>query len=530
MTRTETTSVPAATVGLTEQAKRGKVIYLTGTSPSGGQITAVLGGSVTEIPAAALKCVNCHLENGRGKPEGGISPSNIGWDELTKPYGSTDAQGRKRPPYNATLLKRAITMGLDSAGRSLDQAMPRYRMSHVDVADLLAYLTVVGRELDPGLSAERVRIGVILAPLQLLPEMSLAVRAAVTAFVSKVNRAGGVYQREIELCFAESPARREDRAEAAIAFVKREHLFALAASFVAGAEVETTGRLDQEGVPLVGAQTLYPQTEFPLNRRVFYVTAGLLGQCRAVMRFAQASRPDKDRDSVLLLPQHANEGDDAIANGGITVLSKSIRTACADLGWGLRDCPDLTRGSNARVLAKQLANTKAAVVFSLLTAEPNLQLLREAAAQKCYPNCFFLGDLVGRDLFKAPHGFDRRIFLAFSSLPSQLPAGIEAYSELADEFNLPSAHLAAQFESLAAIKTLIQVLQQSGAELSRERVIEQLERLREYRTGFAPPLTFGPNRRVGATGGYIVTVDLINQKLVPVSGWLDDKITLGSER
>ena len=168
-------------------------------------------------------------------------------------------------------------------------------MAHSDLADLVSYLTVIGQERDPGLSANRVRIGVIVAPSRLLPEMDSAVRAVLTAFVSELNRAGGIYQREIELCFSESPEGRGDRAEAAIGFVKREQVFALAASFIAGAEGELARRLDSEGVPLVGAQTLYPQAGFPLNRQVFYLTSGLQGQSRSLIRFAYKRRTDKTR-------------------------------------------------------------------------------------------------------------------------------------------------------------------------------------------------------------------------------------------
>ena len=131
--------------------------------------------------------------------------------------------------------------------------------------------------------------------------------------------------------------------------------------------------------------------------------------------------------------------------------------------------------------------------------------------------------------FDAPPGFDRRIFLSFGSLPSQLPVGIRDYNALAEEFKLPTAQLAAQFESLAAMKALVQALQQAGAALSRERLIEQLETFHEYRTGFAPPLSFGPNRRVGANGAYVVTIDLINKKLVPVSDWVEGSATSQSD-
>jgi ABC-type branched-subunit amino acid transport system substrate-binding protein len=484
-------------------------------------MTAVFGNSISEIPAAAVKCVNCHLQDGRGKPEGGILPANIRWDELTKPYGSSGARGRKRPPYDAPLLKRSITMGLDSAGKSLDVAMPRYRMTHGDVADLVAYLKVLGRELDPGLSADRVRIGVILAPSRLFPEMSVAVRAAVTAFVSELNRAGGVYQRAIELCFTESPALRADRADAAIDFVKREQVFALATSFIAGAEGEVARRLDTEGVPLVGARTLYPQTDFPLNRRVFYLTAGLEGQCRALVRFAHDHHTAEVHGPLLLMPQDEEGSDEEVAKASLAQMAQSIEAGSADLGWKLEECAMSPAGINARADSQRLVKSGTNVVFSLLTAEQNVRFLRSAAARDWYPSFFLLGDLVGRELFDAPLGFDRRIFLSFGCVPTQLPFGIREYRKLADEYNLPQAQLAAQFESLAAMKTLVQALQQAGAALSRERMTERLESFHDYRSGFAPPITFGPNRRIGATGAYVAAVDLISKKLVPVSEWVD---------
>jgi hypothetical protein len=160
-------------------------------------------------------------------------------------------------------------------------------------------------------------------------------------------------------------------------------------------------------------------------------------------------------------------------------------------------------------------------VFSLLTAEANMEFLREAAARRWYPSCYLSGNLAGRELFDAPDGFDRRIFLAFGNIPSKLPAGMRSYGALAAKFRLQKAQLATQFEALAAMKALVRAAQASGAGLSRERLVEQLESLREYRTGFAPPTTFGPSRHAGASGAYVVTVDLVAKTLVPVTDWID---------
>jgi hypothetical protein len=50
--------------------------------------------------------------------------------------------------------------------------------------------------------------------------------------------------------------------------------------------------------------------------------------------------------------------------------------------------------------------------------------------------------------------------------------------------------------------------------------VEGLEKLYNFETGVTPPLTYGPNRRIGALGAHIVSVDLGNQRYVP-TGWYE---------
>src|SRR3989442_3256734 len=131
---------------------RGKQIYVRGTSPSGKEILAYLGESSMEMPGSAMACANCHGLDGQGKPEGGVSPSNLTWEALTKPYGVTHADGRQHPPYTERALELAITRGTDPAGNKLLRVMPRYQMSRDDLADLILYLKRLGNDLDPAIS------------------------------------------------------------------------------------------------------------------------------------------------------------------------------------------------------------------------------------------------------------------------------------------------------------------------------------------------------------------------------------------
>src|SRR5262249_20515008 len=146
-------SGPQAESRLTPQEQRGREIYLRGISSSGKEISAVMGNSGTQIPASSIACANCHGPEGRGKTEGGVSPTNLTWDSLTRPYTVTTPSGRQHSAYDEALLKRAITMGFDPAGNQLHVAMPRFRMSLEDMADLIAYIKKIGKSLDPGLTA-----------------------------------------------------------------------------------------------------------------------------------------------------------------------------------------------------------------------------------------------------------------------------------------------------------------------------------------------------------------------------------------
>ena len=55
--------------------------------------------------------------------------------------------------------------------------------------------------------------------------------------------------------------------------------------------------------------------------------------------------------------------------------------------------------------------------------------------------------------------------------------------------------------------TVGEALTRAGKDLSRETLISKLETLYEYDTGLTPRITFGPNRRIGATGAHIVALD-----------------------
>jgi cytochrome c553 len=167
---------------LSAQQRRGKQIYLQGTSPSGKEILAYIGDASLEVPGSAMACANCHGFDGRGKPEGGVIPSDLTAEALTKPYGLTHADGRKHPAYTERGLELAIRKGTDPAGNKLQVIMPRYEMSRDDMADLLLYLGRLGHDRDPGISDDQIALGTGGPTAGAAAELGQAITAVNVAF------------------------------------------------------------------------------------------------------------------------------------------------------------------------------------------------------------------------------------------------------------------------------------------------------------------------------------------------------------
>ena len=86
-------------------------------------------------------------------------------------------------------------------------------------------------------------------------------------------------------------------------------------------------------------------------------------------------------------------------------------------------------------------------------------------------------------------------------------AGASESSGLLQRNKIGSNHAAAQASAIAAARILVHALELCGKDLSRERLITTLEGLYEYDTGADAKDHFWPNRRIGALGAYVVTID-----------------------
>ncbi len=478
-----------------DRIERGRRIYVAGASPSGGEITAVMSDAGVEVPASAVPCASCHGRDGKGRAEGGVVPTDLTWMNLTKPYGLLHASGRKHPPYDARLLKRAIAMGIDPAGNALHVAMPRFRMSLQDMEDLVAYLQQLGREKDPGVGEASLQVGVLLPPPGPLSGMGGAVRDALVTRLDALNRQGGLYGRRVEARFLETPGPPEQRRAWTADFLERERIFAGLACFLAEADAELAALFEERGVPLIGPFTLHPRESFqssPSGRYVFYLLSGTEVQGRALVRFASGRWREKPRAAVIAPP---GEGFDS------AVVAASQAAAAA--GWPEPAVARLHPGAELEEL-RRLAEAKADPVFFLGSGAEAAAALRAFDRLGWHPRFLATAAAADSSLFGAPQAFEGSIFLALPSPPSGLDAAATA-----------------SHSALAAAEILIETLKRAGRDISREKLVDELERLRSFDSGYAPPVTYGPNRRLGARGAYVVRLDLKARTYAAEGGWVE---------
>jgi len=327
------------------------------------------------------------------------------------------------------------------------------------------------------------------------------------AYFAEINSRGGIYNRKIELRVMHGDSK------LTVPNVKRlideEQVFAIVSGLSAGAEDGVAALTQEKEVPFIGPSTLMPQRGAPVNRYVFYLLPGLKEQARALARFA-ANKTDTANSRVAIV------SPDVEFNRGIVA---SIEEQAKKVNWkSVTTTYYSPHGFSASRRVAELQQKGIDTLFFLGSGIEATAMLKETEAVGWTPSIYMLGTLVGKNIGDAVTVKTKdKVFLAFPTVPADVSAaGAAEYSTLLQRNKLQPTHAAAQASAMAAAKILVHALELCGKNLSRERLITTLEGLYEYDTGLMPKITFGPNRRIGALGAYVVTIDP-EKKLFPAS-------------
>jgi ABC-type branched-subunit amino acid transport system substrate-binding protein len=493
---------------LTPAQAAGKKIFTEGISPSGKPIEAILGEGSTRVPGNLMLCASCHGFDGKGRPEGGITPSIITWNALTSALRSKDAMGRRRSAYTVPSLRRAITRGVDPLGKGLGVTMPRYELSPRDFNNLVEYLKVLGSEYEPGLTSASIRLGTIIpagGPLAVVGERSAAL---LKAYFDELNHQGGIYGRRLEVFVMKAsgaPAEIERQAEE---FVRKNNIFAIAGILAPNDETGVTDAMERLGVPTIGAFASNSESDSSSRLKTFYLLSGLSQEARVLVKFAGEQAKSPAEKIAVVFPE-------SMAN-----LASLVTEQCHSLAMENVTSLKYSEFDGAK-LASSLSQQNITTVFFLGRGSELADLLAGAPALHWTPTVFQPGPLAGEEVLKIAASFADHVFLSFPTLPTDLEAeAMEEYRRLAAKYHLDPVQPARLLAVLASAKVLTEGLRQSGQQLGRERFVVALSKMYGFQTGLTPPISYSATRRIGALGAYVVKLDLKNKTFAPVDSWI----------
>ncbi|MGH9761463.1 MAG: ABC transporter substrate-binding protein, partial [Blastocatellia bacterium] len=302
--------------------------------------------------------------------------------------------------------------------------------------------------------------------------------------------------------------------EATEQLVEKDNVFALVGSFEPGGGNTTNDYLEKKEVPLIGPVTLSPLLRVPPNPFVFYLMPSFGSQARVLVDFLAAMR-SKAKYTVSLKLAVVYEKNDYDEDARIGIEQQAN-------GRHIEVVVERTYEAGAfdpQKLASAVGSQNPDYVFFFGPASDIVKFGDALRDQKVSGGLMTSLVLLGRSVFDLPPEIAKRTYMAYpAAYPQQ--EDMSDFDNLVKKSSLTLRHSAFQRAAYGAARVLLGALEEAGRRISRKELVESLDQMREFQTGVLPPVTFGPNRRVGCEGSYVVGIDPDKKQIVPLSGWL----------
>lgn len=439
------------------EAARGKAIFQRG-EVSGRPLQGALDRGGASLVGRDAACANCHGPAGLGREEGGVIVPSLRPERLYSP--------RERA-YDGALLARALREGRTSEGIALRPPMPRFSLGDREIGDLAAYLACLGRERDPGVTDEVVRVGAALPLSGPRAEIGAAIRDALLASLADIEAAPGAARRRIELITEDTEPLGE---HGAVARLVGRGIFALIAGL---------GGDGDDDLPRILPLGDAPSGPGP---RAFH----LLPPLASLSRVAVAHLAERGGKRLL------------VVHDGGAIGARWLASARAEANRrGLPSPREVTVGRDGALSpAAEGAHLSPDAVLIAGTGE-ELALGPEILARLPRAPIYTLpreGAAIG----------DRLWILHPGLLPSEAARGFSAVSATLRRRGFTPRHPALEAHAALAARVLTEALGRAGSPPTREGLVAAIEGLRDLETGLAPPLRFARNRHFGVTGAYVI--------------------------
>ncbi len=526
-----------------ETLRPGERMYREGILPSGKPMQAVVKGD-TPVAGTAFTCASCHLRSGLGSFEGGVATPPTNGRNLFSPrnmiYMGIEVTSAPpvRPAYTDESLARVLRAGIDSSGRVLDEAMPRYALRNEDMAFLITYLKSLSSQFSPGVSDTTVRFATVITE-EVSTEDRNAMLAPLEQYIRFADNRADSDKAHAEDRTAESPAHsRETGYKRPLLsrwllkgppdtwrgqledYYRKEPVFALLGGITKGAWQPIHRFSEDNHIPCI-----LPITDFPVISETdwytLYFSKGLYQEGESAARYLDGQGTPH---SIVQIVRESQEG---------LALSEGFRKTWEELGHKapvtltLKREEALTRETVRRLLQREKSD-----VLIVWDGPGSLPALQELPARENSPAMVFVSSsYLGRDVRTIDDALRDVVYLTY---PFRLPQN-RARSTVELSFTENGAvqqdQLIIAKKMYTAVKVLSQALIDMKGQYYRDSLLDVFGMGRDAMGmgGKAEDetyplyerLSFGPGQRYASKGCFIVQLTRgLRPELIRKSDWV----------
>lgn len=543
-------SMPPAIANLSpaEALKLGEMMYRQGILPSGEPMEAAVKGDI-RVDGRMFTCSNCHLRSGIGTFEGGVLTTPINGPSLFLPLNKFDSATALtprralklfkmegvRPAYTYETLADSIWAGKDSAGRQMDDIMPKYFLTERDMAIMVYYLKNLSAQQEPGVSDTTLRFATIvtdevskedrdamLVPLQVyIQEKSLVRplpmrtrRPGKLAYVDERMYRGF---RIMSLAVWELKGPRETWREQLEAYYRKDPVFALLGGITTGEWDVIHKFCEDHKIP-----SFFPITDYPVlseqDWHTMYLSKGIAQEGDAAARYLN-NREDLPKDlPIVEITRNSRKAQ---------ALSRAFRERWE--GYGRKAPEQLVLEASEKVTKdfwKNLSVKHKRCVVLLWLDEKDKSALDSLAKTDSKPEAVFISSsLQGKNVYTLPEKARELVYIAYPyALPQESKEFLDTVEAMMKKNKIPDANKEIAYKTASFLSILSGPLNMMKNYIYRDYLLELMDMMPDAGGGMPTlysRLSFGTGQRYASKGCYIVQLTSGSKpELVKRSEWV----------
>ncbi len=523
-------------------AELGERLYRQGIGVDGKPVKAIVQGDI-EVDASLLSCASCHRNSGYGDAEGGeyVPPitaevlfndytpershlfRNLYQDIQTAVTRASVHDIKQRRAYDRLSLKRALTEGIGSDGRTLSLQMPRFQLSDADIDALQSYLETLGKPEQGalaalGIDAETIHFATVFIPNEGLNDNTdyaskkQAIELVFSAYLKRKNLNTHAAQKKPDY----SLGYKSD-------FVYTQKLWQLHKWELQGPATTWREQLDdhyakQPVFAVLGGlgndwhvvhqfcetrqlPCLFPNTALPVTSEngnyALYLSRGLSGEAQTAAEWLNTN--DQIRHVVQLYRENS------IGEHAARFLEAGLSSG--DFNIKLIRVPDGV-AANQEFLSSRLADKKQQAIIAWLNREDINQL-------PFYKHSILLGSASMAELWSHHQHQElsepvKQISWIWPwAMPQQEPRRLYRVRAWMRSRWIPVVHEVEQFNTFFALDITDHAMYDILDRYSRDYFIELIERMTEnsLNPGLYSAMSLGPGQRFAATHNRVIRLD-----------------------